>query len=99
MLQEDPDSKEPLVPLSSYPQFKDTLALDFAGVVCVCVLCSAELDYGKAPSLREAVALGQPVLWANACFSSVAHRKSDLAEGSWAVVLVSYIFFFFHRSL
>jgi hypothetical protein len=61
----------------------------------VCVLCSAELDDGKAPSLREAVALGQPFLWANACFSSAAYRKSDLTEGTWAVVLVSNIFFSF----
>lgn len=91
MLQKDPDSKGPLVPLSSYPQFEETLALDFClgrGVCC------AELGYGKAPSLREAVALRRSVLWANACFSSAAHRKSDLTEGTWAVVLVSNIFFF-----
>lgn len=61
----------------------------------MCVLCSADLDGGKAPSLREAVALGQPFLWANACFSSAAYRKSDLTEGTWAVVLVSNIFFSF----
>lgn len=96
MLQEDPDSKGPLIPLSSYPRFKDTPALGFAkgGLLP----CWARLDYGKAPSFGEAAALGQPVLWADACVSSAAHRKSDLAEGTWAEFLVSNIFSP-HRSL
>lgn len=50
--------KDPLSPLSGFPQFEDTLALDFAGAGCVCtrahVLCPAELGYSRALSLREA---------------------------------------------